>query len=186
MGRDGMGLLAISAGIGMPDRWIGTGNERPAIRRGSGVAVSTSGECPACCCRRVRSFTCISIPPNRGTKQSEMCATRTIPPPPLPSRSPPAVGQTSPVPRTVVFVHAHPDDEALLTSGTMAALAAHGHRVVLVVATAGEAGGGRAASGPRPGGRPAPPPGAAPRPAPRAAPGPPWGVLLLRTAPSMR
>jgi LmbE family N-acetylglucosaminyl deacetylase len=44
------------------------------------------------------------------------------------------------VPRTVVFVHAHPDDEALLTSGTMAALAAHGHRVVLVVATAGEAG----------------------------------------------
>ena len=41
---------------------------------------------------------------------------------------------------TVVFVHAHPDDEALLTSGTMAALAAHGHRVVLVVATAGEAG----------------------------------------------
>lgn len=44
------------------------------------------------------------------------------------------------MPRTVVFVHAHPDDEALLTSGTMAALAAHGHRVVLVVATAGEAG----------------------------------------------
>ena len=44
------------------------------------------------------------------------------------------------MPRTVVFVHAHPDDEALLTSGTMAALAAQGHRVVLVVATAGEAG----------------------------------------------
>ena len=44
------------------------------------------------------------------------------------------------MPRTVVFVHAHPDDEALLTSGTMADLAAHGHRVVLVVATAGEAG----------------------------------------------
>ncbi len=42
--------------------------------------------------------------------------------------------------RRVVFVHAHPDDEALLTSGTMAALAAAGHRVVLVVATAGEAG----------------------------------------------
>jgi LmbE family N-acetylglucosaminyl deacetylase len=39
-----------------------------------------------------------------------------------------------------VFFHAHPDDEALLTSGTMAALAAQGHRVVLVVATAGEAG----------------------------------------------
>ena len=46
----------------------------------------------------------------------------------------------SPVPHTVVFFHAHPDDEALLTSGTMAKLSAQGHRVVLVVATAGEAG----------------------------------------------
>lgn len=44
------------------------------------------------------------------------------------------------VPRTVVFFHAHPDDEALLTGGTMARLAAEGHRVVLVTATAGEAG----------------------------------------------
>ena len=44
------------------------------------------------------------------------------------------------MPHTVVFLHAHPDDEALLTSGTMAKLAAQGHRVVLVVATAGEAG----------------------------------------------
>ena len=42
--------------------------------------------------------------------------------------------------RTVVLVHAHPDDEALLTGGTMADLAARGHRVVLVTATAGEAG----------------------------------------------
>jgi LmbE family N-acetylglucosaminyl deacetylase len=41
---------------------------------------------------------------------------------------------------TVVCFHAHPDDEALLTGGTMARLAAEGHRVVLVVATAGEAG----------------------------------------------
>jgi LmbE family N-acetylglucosaminyl deacetylase len=41
---------------------------------------------------------------------------------------------------TVVFFHAHPDDEALLTGGTMARLAAEGHRVVLAVATAGEAG----------------------------------------------
>ena len=41
---------------------------------------------------------------------------------------------------TVVFVHAHPDDEALLTSGTMARLSAHGHRVVLVMATDGAAG----------------------------------------------
>ncbi|MCG5212660.1 PIG-L family deacetylase [Streptosporangium soli] len=39
-----------------------------------------------------------------------------------------------------VFFHAHPDDEALLTAGTMAMLAAEGHRVVLVVATAGERG----------------------------------------------
>lgn len=42
--------------------------------------------------------------------------------------------------RCAVFFHAHPDDEALLTSGTMATLAAAGDRVVLVVATAGEAG----------------------------------------------
>ncbi|WP_033423923.1 PIG-L deacetylase family protein [Actinomadura flavalba] len=39
-----------------------------------------------------------------------------------------------------MFFHAHPDDEALLTAGTMALLAAEGHRVVLVVATAGERG----------------------------------------------
>jgi LmbE family N-acetylglucosaminyl deacetylase len=44
------------------------------------------------------------------------------------------------VPQTCVFFHAHPDDEALLTAGTMARLAAEGHRVVLVVATAGERG----------------------------------------------
>jgi LmbE family N-acetylglucosaminyl deacetylase len=36
--------------------------------------------------------------------------------------------------------HAHPDDEALLTGGTLARCAAEGHRVVLVVATAGERG----------------------------------------------
>ncbi|SDP97522.1 PIG-L deacetylase family protein [Lentzea jiangxiensis] len=41
---------------------------------------------------------------------------------------------------TCVFFHAHPDDEALLTAGTMARLSSEGHRVVLVVATAGEAG----------------------------------------------
>lgn len=43
-------------------------------------------------------------------------------------------------PRTLVFCHAHPDDEALLTAGTMSRAASEGHRVVLVVATAGEAG----------------------------------------------
>ena len=41
---------------------------------------------------------------------------------------------------TVVFFHAHPDDEALFTGGTMARAAAEGHRVVLVTATRGERG----------------------------------------------
>lgn len=41
---------------------------------------------------------------------------------------------------TVVFVHAHPDDEALLTGGTIALLAASGRRVVLVTATDGAEG----------------------------------------------
>ena len=38
---------------------------------------------------------------------------------------------------TVVAFHAHPDDEALLTGGTLARLAAEGNRVVIVVATDG-------------------------------------------------
>jgi LmbE family N-acetylglucosaminyl deacetylase len=42
--------------------------------------------------------------------------------------------------RTLVSFHAHPDDEVLLTGGTLARAAAEGHRVVLVVATDGEAG----------------------------------------------
>ncbi len=42
--------------------------------------------------------------------------------------------------RTLVFVHAHPDDEALLTAGTMARAAREGNRVVLIVATDGEQG----------------------------------------------
>ncbi|MEY4323293.1 MAG: hypothetical protein RL410_1074 [Actinomycetota bacterium] len=41
---------------------------------------------------------------------------------------------------TIAFVHAHPDDEALLTAGTMRALFERGHRVVLVMATDGAAG----------------------------------------------
>jgi LmbE family N-acetylglucosaminyl deacetylase len=44
------------------------------------------------------------------------------------------------VPHTLVVFHAHPDDEALLTAGTMARAAAAGHRVVLVLATDGAAG----------------------------------------------
>ena len=41
---------------------------------------------------------------------------------------------------TIVFFHAHPDDEAIATAGTMAGLADQGHRVVLVTATRGELG----------------------------------------------
>ena len=41
---------------------------------------------------------------------------------------------------TAVFFHAHPDDEAIATGGTMAQMAAAGHRVVLVCATRGEQG----------------------------------------------
>lgn len=41
---------------------------------------------------------------------------------------------------TLVTFHAHPDDESLLTAGVMAKAASEGHRVVLVVATAGEVG----------------------------------------------
>jgi LmbE family N-acetylglucosaminyl deacetylase len=41
---------------------------------------------------------------------------------------------------TVVAFHAHPDDEALLTGGTLALLAAQGHRVVVVTGTDGAMG----------------------------------------------
>jgi len=41
---------------------------------------------------------------------------------------------------TLVCFHAHPDDEAIATGGTMAKAASEGHRVVLVVATKGEHG----------------------------------------------
>ena len=41
---------------------------------------------------------------------------------------------------TLVCFHAHPDDEALSTGGSMARAHAEGHRVVLVVATNGEHG----------------------------------------------
>lgn len=41
---------------------------------------------------------------------------------------------------TLVCFHAHPDDEAIATGGSMARAAAEGHRVVLVVATGGEYG----------------------------------------------
>ncbi len=38
---------------------------------------------------------------------------------------------------TVLAFHAHPDDEVLLTGGTLAGLAADGHRVIIVVACDG-------------------------------------------------
>jgi LmbE family N-acetylglucosaminyl deacetylase len=41
---------------------------------------------------------------------------------------------------TVVAFHAHPDDEVILTGGTLASAAAHGHRVVVVTATDGRMG----------------------------------------------
>lgn len=50
------------------------------------------------------------------------------------------VRDTMTMPYTLVSFHAHPDDEALLTAGTLARAAAAGHRVILVVATVGEAG----------------------------------------------
>jgi LmbE family N-acetylglucosaminyl deacetylase len=42
--------------------------------------------------------------------------------------------------QTIVFFHAHPDDEVLLTGGTIARAASEGHHVVLVVATNGDHG----------------------------------------------
>lgn len=45
-----------------------------------------------------------------------------------------------PAPRTIVFFHAHPDDEASQTSGTMARAVDAGHRVVVAYATNGDHG----------------------------------------------
>ena len=44
------------------------------------------------------------------------------------------------MPHTIVFLHAHPDDEASGTSGSMARAVAQGHRVVVVFATNGDHG----------------------------------------------
>lgn len=43
---------------------------------------------------------------------------------------------------TILAFHAHPDDEVLFAGGTLARLAAEGHRVVIVVACAGGLGAG--------------------------------------------
>ena len=47
---------------------------------------------------------------------------------------------------TIVFFHAHPDDEAIFSGGTIARLAGVGHRVVVVMATSGGQGRSIAAS----------------------------------------
>ncbi len=47
---------------------------------------------------------------------------------------------TGPTRRCVLMVHAHPDDEALTTGGTLARYSAEGARTVLVTCTRGEAG----------------------------------------------
>lgn len=44
------------------------------------------------------------------------------------------------MPQTIVFLHAHPDDETLLTGGTIALLASQGVNVVVITATDGAAG----------------------------------------------
>lgn len=44
------------------------------------------------------------------------------------------------MPGTLVSFHAHPDDEAISTGGSIARAKAEGHRVVLVIATGGEHG----------------------------------------------
>jgi LmbE family N-acetylglucosaminyl deacetylase len=55
--------------------------------------------------------------------------------------------------RTLVAFQAHPDDESLLTAGTMARAAAQGHRVVMVIATDGDLGSEDPAAGAGLGGR---------------------------------
>ncbi len=50
---------------------------------------------------------------------------------------------------TVVAFHAHPDDEVLLTGGTLARLAAEGHRVVIVLACSGDMKGATGTNNPR-------------------------------------
>ena len=53
---------------------------------------------------------------------------------------PPRGCQHGEVPKTLVSFHAHPDDEAIATGGTMLRAKLQGHRVVLVLATRGEIG----------------------------------------------
>ncbi len=70
------------------------------------------------------------MPPVLGAKQSLIWVIRTEQ----------TVRHNGSTMRNLLFLHAHPDDEALLTAGTMAKAHAAGHRVHLVVATDGSAG----------------------------------------------
>ena len=63
-----------------------------------------------------------------------------MPAAPMPAGTTPAEPDLPLRGRCVVFLHAHPDDEAIFTGVTMRALADRGARVVLVTATAGELG----------------------------------------------
>ncbi|MEU8195910.1 PIG-L family deacetylase [Microbispora amethystogenes] len=54
---------------------------------------------------------------------------------------------------TVLAFHAHPDDEALLTGGTLAKLTAEGHRVIVVVVSEGVMGEATGPEGRVPAGR---------------------------------
>jgi LmbE family N-acetylglucosaminyl deacetylase len=58
----------------------------------------------------------------------------------LPAAAPQPTRHDGFVPYNLVSFHAHPDDEALYTGGTLARAAAEGHRVVIVTATDGAAG----------------------------------------------
>jgi N-acetyl-1-D-myo-inositol-2-amino-2-deoxy-alpha-D-glucopyranoside deacetylase len=59
----------------------------------------------------------------------------------VPSAVPPATPDTGVAPaRSIIFVHAHPDDEAIGTGATMAMYVAAGTRVTLVTCTLGEEG----------------------------------------------
>ena len=59
---------------------------------------------------------------------------------PAPSHRAAIMERVSHLPSTLVFFHAHPDDEASQTSGTMARAADAGHRVVVVYGTDGDHG----------------------------------------------
>src|SRR5690348_2918214 len=107
---------------------------------------TSAGETSQKACRT----SCTVTPMTRGSAQPMINAARPKAPAvratPITIRvrrergEPVATCDTVSVSFTLVSFHAHPDDEALLTGGTLARASAEGHRVVLVTATLGEAG----------------------------------------------